>query len=171
MFGYGKGSTYELQLMDVKVIFSAPASAPSKLSKLRRLVLSTNISDSADSQIRRMNKNSLVGGRHKKKKCYLKMRKCQAFARRGWNISATESRVEWESTVQSVLQLRNCVKVGKWRIDRRGIWRSSAGMNASIQAIMSKLSFSFMHFPICAPVLACTPLLTSQKDAFLLTFT
>lgn len=112
MFGYGKGSSYELQLMDLKVIFSDPAS-PSKLSKLRRLVLSANISDSADSQIRRMNKNSLVGGRHKKKKCYLKMRKCQAFARRGWNISVTESRVEREPTVQSILQLRNCVKVGK----------------------------------------------------------
>lgn len=76
-------------------------------------MLGTNISDSADSQIRRMNKNSVFRGDIEKKKCYLKMRKCHAFAQRGWNISVTESRVERKSTVQSILQLRNCVKVGK----------------------------------------------------------
>lgn len=64
--------------MDLKVTFSDPAS-PSKLSKLRRLVRGANISDSADSRIRRMNKNSLFGGGG----CYLKMRKCQAFAPEG----------------------------------------------------------------------------------------
>jgi len=55
---------------------------------------------------------------------YLKIRKCQASAQRGWNISVTESRLKWHSVVQSVLQLRNCLKIGKRRTDRRRIWLS-----------------------------------------------
>lgn len=69
--------------MGLKVIFQIPLlHLISANLGLRRLVLSANISDSAGSQIRRMNKNSVFGGRLFFK-CYLKMRKCHAFAQRG----------------------------------------------------------------------------------------
>ncbi len=54
--------------MDLKVTFQIPHRYLNSANLgLRRLVLGANISDSADSQIRRMNKNSLFGGRHLKK--------------------------------------------------------------------------------------------------------
>lgn len=142
-----RGSAYELQLIDLKVTFQIPLPIQTQQTWVWGdwCMVQMSLTQLALKLGGWIRIHSL--GETFKKKCYLKMRKCHAFAQRGWNISVTERKVEWESAVQSILQLRNCVKVWKWRIDRRAIWRSSVHLKVFKRLLQNFLFFCLMCIP------------------------
>lgn len=107
-------------------------------------------------EIRRMNKNSLFGGRHLKKKSVIWKWENAMRMPRGGGIFLWQ-RAEWSESqsCNQFLQLGNCVKVGKWRIDGWGFWRSDIDMK-----VFKRLRQNFLRLNVS---LSCSTLLSHKQ--------
>lgn len=119
-------------------------------------------------EVRRVNKNSLFGGRGGglKRKCYLKIRKCHAYAQRG-----VEYFCDRKQSGASVNDTVNCA-VEKLYESRRKMKNRQMGILTALRRRESKFKRKAKRYEFF--FVMCVPLCYSlhpQTGVFLLTFT